>query len=125
MIINGYKIEPKANLYGADLSEANLRRANLSEANLSGANLSGANLRGADLSGADLRGADLSGADLSGANLSEVSFCGATIDGALVYPNDIGGPGHILCALTDEEWKQISERRLNVTNRKNSEKERA
>ena len=47
MIVNGYKIESDANLYGADLRDANL---------------SGANLRDADLSGADLSGADLSGA---------------------------------------------------------------
>ena len=78
--INGYTIEPKADLTvaylrGADLSDANLRGANLSgadlrDANLRDANLSDANLIGADLSGADLSGTDLTGANLSGADLS-------------------------------------------------------
>ena len=89
-------------LHGADLSGANLRWANLSWAYLRGANLREAYLRGADLRGADLRGADLSGADLS-----SVTLCNTTIDGAILSPNDIGGPGWILCALTDVEWKMI------------------
>ena len=86
----------------ADLSGADLREADLRGADLSGADLSGANLRGANL-----RGADLSGANLSGANLSQITLCGATIDGAVVRDDDIGGPGHILCALTDDEWAMI------------------
>ena len=57
MIINNYKIEPKANLYEANLYGANLYGANLRKANLYGANLYGANLYGADLYGADLSGA--------------------------------------------------------------------
>lgn len=73
---------------------------------LSGAYLSGADLRGADLSGADLRGAYLRGADLRGA-----IFCRATIDGATLAPQDIGGPGHILCALTDNEWSAVQKMR--------------
>ena len=72
-VVNGYTIEPGADLRHtklawADLSGANLRGANLHGARLFGANLRGANLSGADLSGADLYGADLYGADLSGAN---------------------------------------------------------
>ena len=47
MIINGYTIEPYA-----DLSDANLSGANLSDADLSGADLGGADLHGANLSGA-------------------------------------------------------------------------
>ena len=54
MIVNGYTIEPRADLYGANLEGADLRVANLE----------GANLRGADLEGADLYGADLYGAKL-------------------------------------------------------------
>ena len=46
MEVNGYKIEPGANLAGADLSGADLSRANLVGANLTGANLSGADLNG-------------------------------------------------------------------------------
>jgi uncharacterized protein YjbI with pentapeptide repeats len=41
MIVNGYKIEPYANLPNAKLSDANLSGANLSYADLSGTNLSG------------------------------------------------------------------------------------
>jgi uncharacterized protein YjbI with pentapeptide repeats len=58
-----YKIDPNANLRGADLN---------------GANLSGANLRWADLRWADLNGADLNGANLSGANLSGADLRWAT-----------------------------------------------
>ena len=56
--VNGYKIEPGANLTGANLTEANLRGANLRGANLSRAWLY-ANLERADLSGANLSGAFL------------------------------------------------------------------
>ena len=56
MKINGYKIEPNADLSGADLTGSNLYRANLS-----GAYLTGADLRRADLRGAVLRRADLTG----------------------------------------------------------------
>jgi hypothetical protein len=74
MQVNGYGIEPNANLrsanlYGADLYGANLRSANLYGANLYGANLYGANLYGADLRDADVRSADLRSANLYGANL--------------------------------------------------------
>jgi len=68
-VVKGHKIEPYANLSGADLRGANLSGAYLSGAYLRGANLRGANLSGADLSGAYLRGANLRGANLSGADL--------------------------------------------------------
>jgi len=86
----------RAYLHGADLSGAALSRANLSEANLSRANLSGA---------------DLSRADLSSANLASITLCGATIDGARITPHHIGGPGHILCVLTEDEWAMITRHR--------------
>ena len=102
-------------LGGAYLSSedlvANLSGANLSGANLSGANLSCANLSGANLSEADLHCANLSGADLSEADLSSAILCGATIDGAILSTFHIGGPGHILCALTKKEWATIKEMR--------------
>ena len=87
MIVNGYKIEPSANLYeanliGANLYEANLIGANLIGANLIGANLIGANLYEANLIGANLIGANLSGADLGGANLSGANLSGAYLRGA-------------------------------------------
>ncbi len=54
----------------------------------------------------------LSKAYLSRADLSGATLCGATIDGAVLRGSDIGGPGHILCALTDDEWAQISAARM-------------
>ncbi len=59
MIVNGYTIEPWANLEGANLEGANLEGANLGWANLYGANLEGANLKGANLGWANLEGAKL------------------------------------------------------------------
>ncbi len=108
-----------ADLSGADLSEADLRKANLSwadlsDANLSGADLTGAILTGADLSGANLREADLSKANLTWADLTRAILCEAVIDGAMVHPTYIGGPGHILYALTDDEHLQIQAMRKGV-----------
>jgi hypothetical protein len=67
--INGYKIEPRADLQGANLQGANLQGANLLDANLRYANLQGANLLDANLLDANLRYANLQGANLQGANL--------------------------------------------------------
>ena len=47
MEVNGYTIEP-----GANLTEANLLMADLTGVDLRGANLEGADLRGANLKGA-------------------------------------------------------------------------
>ena len=55
MIVNGYKIEPNADLIYADLSDANLRNANLRNANLSEADLMHTNFTHADLTGANLK----------------------------------------------------------------------
>jgi uncharacterized protein YjbI with pentapeptide repeats len=49
--VNGYTIEPGADLTGANLEGANLREANLAEASLTVAFLVGANLEGANLGG--------------------------------------------------------------------------
>ena len=57
--VNGYTIEPRADLRGATLTGADLRRADLERANLREANLVGADLVGANLKGAKLREADL------------------------------------------------------------------
>ena len=65
--VNGYTIEPGANLEGA---------------NLEGANLYGANLEGANLERARLRGANLYSASLSnGSSLTE-----AKADNETVWP---------------------------------------
>ena len=50
MEVNGYKIEPGADLHGANLSGANLTGANLTGALLINANLTNANLTNAHLS---------------------------------------------------------------------------
>jgi len=56
MEVNGYTIEPGANLTGAILNCADLSGADLSGADLSWATLHIANLSGANLFGANLRG---------------------------------------------------------------------
>ena len=70
-IVNGYRIEPGADLIGADLAGASLLGANLNSANLEGADLTGAYLVQADLRHADLRGATLTRAVLAGADFRE------------------------------------------------------
>ena len=76
--VNGYTIEPGADLRRANLRGADLRKANLTEANLYEANLTGANLEEANLTGANLRGADFDNANLFKANLSGAIFDGGT-----------------------------------------------
>ncbi len=88
-IVNGYEINPGADLSGANLYGADFSGANLSEADLSGANLYGADLSGANLSEADLSGANLYGADLSGANLSEADLSGANLSEADLSEADL------------------------------------
>ena len=80
MIINGYKIEPNANLKDADLKGADLKGADLNDADLKCADLMGADLKGADLKCADLMGADLKDADLKGADLKGADLKGADLD---------------------------------------------
>jgi len=60
---------------------------------------------------ADLSRADLSRANLTGANLIKTTFCGAILDGMRLAPGDIGGPGYIICALTEVEWQSIKQGR--------------
>ena len=81
-VVNGYKIEPYANLEGAVLRGANLEGANLVGAYLKGANLGDANLEGAYLGGAYLKGANLKDADLEGANLYRADLGDANLEGA-------------------------------------------
>ncbi len=80
MRVNGYIVEPGADLTNAllqdqDLSGAKPRFALLMDANLEGANLRDANLEGTLLYGANLRGADLGGrTDLKGAEADEYTI---------------------------------------------------
>lgn len=100
----GIKIEPGANLAGADLRGRGLGGANLNGANLSGANLSGANLNGANLIGADLTHAiliqtnfsgailieaDLSAVSLIEADLTQANLSGANLDLTSVKPTSV------------------------------------
>ena len=101
MVINGYVIEPGADLSGAsfrrtdmtgaDLSGANLTNVDFKETILVGANLSGANFTGelnhygglnVGLFNADLTNANLSNANLTLVNLNSANFTGANLTGA-------------------------------------------
>ena len=79
--VNGYTIEP-----GADLRGANLRRENLKGADLTGANLRRADLTGADLTEANLEGANLKRANLEGANLEGADLTEAKADEDTTWP---------------------------------------
>ena len=77
LIVNGYTIEPYADLEGVDFEGVDLTGVDLIGANLRGANLSKANLSWVDLEKADLwdanfDGANLWGTRLQGANLQDV-----------------------------------------------------
>ena len=86
--INGYKIEPGAQLQASNLYEADLRGANLAWADLTEANLNNAKLDSAMLDHANLRGANLRGANLRGANLCGANLCNANlIDADLSFAN--------------------------------------
>ena len=69
--VNGYVIEPGADLSYAELRDADLWAANMDGANLWGANLIGTKLTGANLSDSDLYSAKLSGADLTSAHAND------------------------------------------------------
>ena len=103
--VNGYKIEPGADLEGADLRGADLTGADLYCANLFKADLYGAkleraylgeanlsftDLREADLTGAKLMHADLQCADLADAHLGLADFTGATLASANLSGTDLG-----------------------------------
>jgi uncharacterized protein YjbI with pentapeptide repeats len=95
----------------ANLKNANFKNASLENADFTDANLEGANFIGADLLRADFTGANLKNVNFIGADLTNVIFCKATIDGAIVNKDNIGGPGWILYALTKSEAKIIEQER--------------
>ena len=90
-MVNGYKIEAGARLYGADLIEADLSKADLSGAMLYDADLIEADLSKADLSKADLRKAHLRKANLTGANLTGVYLVSADLTLAMLYGANLTG----------------------------------
>ena len=81
-VINGYRMEPDADLSDADLSGADLSGVNLESADVTGADLTSANLEGANLSYADFTDANLSGANLSNANVQSANMWRANLSGA-------------------------------------------
>ena len=93
MEVNGYKIEPGAQLAGADLSGANLTNAKLVSADLQNANLEGANLQNAKLVSADLRGTNLPNEDLGSPGKSYTHWFDdqAGANSAVVIQNQIYG----------------------------------
>ena len=89
MKVNGYEIEPGANLEGATLRDAYLEGAKLSDANLQDADLRdailwGSNLECANLGGANLQGANLRGANLRNANLRYANLRNACLEDAIL-----------------------------------------
>jgi hypothetical protein len=98
-VVNGYKIEPRADLQGANLQGANLQGADLGGSDLCGADLQGANLggaylcvaylEGANLGGANLRRAYLVGANLEGAYLRGANLRGANLEGAYLCESNV------------------------------------
>ena len=90
MEVNGYKIEPKAQLVQANLKAADLERAPLWGADLRNAKLRRAKMKNADLRDADLRDADLRHADLRGANLNNAKLTGADLSNANLQNANLG-----------------------------------
>ena len=76
-MVNGYKIEPYANLTGAKLSDTKLIRVDLYHANLTDADLRGANLSGANLATANLTYANLTNTKMIGTKLFGAKLTGA------------------------------------------------
>jgi hypothetical protein len=112
MNVNGYKIEPKADLQGADLQGAdlqgaNLRGADLRWADLQGADLWRAHLRGANLRDANLRDADLRWANLRDANLRDVDLQGADLQGANLQGADLREARYSVLAVLRTHWEGI------------------
>ena len=74
MEVNGYKIKPKSELLGADLSSLDLEFSNLAGANLKQANLIFSSLSYSELSGALFCEADLYRTDLSNSKCNWANF---------------------------------------------------
>lgn len=82
--VNGYQIQPGADLHGANLAGADLTGADLSGANLVNANLTGAKLNNTNLAGANLSGAVLDNAELVEAYLDKANFSSAHLEYAKI-----------------------------------------
>ncbi len=102
MRVNGYIVEPGADLTNALLQDQDLSGAKPRFALLMDANLEGANLEGANLEGANLEGASLANADLRDANLEGTLLYGANLRGADLRGADLGGRTDLKGAEADE-----------------------
>jgi hypothetical protein len=100
MIVNGYRIAPRANLHGADLRGANLSRANLQGVNLHDTDLRWADLSRANLKQANLYATNLGDAKLEGANLHGADLYSANLHGANLYKADL--------SRADLRWANLS-----------------
>ena len=101
LILDGVSLR-NAQLCGVQLTNARLEDVDFTDTNLADVDLSHATCDGADFTRANL-----TRARLVGTHLLRTTLCGAIIDGAVVASEDIGGPGHIMCALTPLEWGTI------------------
>lgn len=103
MIVNGYKIAPRAHLLGAKLKGADLQGADLRYAFLLSADLSHANLQGANLEEADLENAYLEGANLRFVNLKGADFSRSDLTGAVFQNVDLSHTTHSVYDLVGAE----------------------
>ena len=86
--VNGYKIQPGADLRGADLRGADLTGADLTGADLTSANLTEANLTEANLTDANFTDANLKGANVWGATLPNGSLVPRLTTAVTVIPQN-------------------------------------
>jgi hypothetical protein len=103
MLVNGYKIGPRADLRGAKLKGADLQGADLRYAFLLSADLSHANIHGANLEEADLKDANLTGAYLRFVNLKGADLRGANLTGAVFQNADLYHTTHSVYDLVGAE----------------------
>lgn len=84
-VVNGYTLEPYADLRGANLRNQDLQGANLAYANLQGADLRNSNLTFANAWNADFRGADLRNTNFTKTMLRRSNFEGARFGGTYMF----------------------------------------
>ena len=115
MEVNGYQIEPGADLNGANLTGVNLSGADLTNADLITADLTNADLRDANLAGADLTNADLSWANLSGANLNGAYLTNADLSWANLSGADLRGVNLTGVILRSADLSGVNLGRVNLS----------
>lgn len=104
------RLEPGADLAGADLRGLVLCGADLRGACLIGADVRGADLTATDLLGADLRDARLDGADLAGALFLTPPQVGAARgSGSTRLPEGLVRPGHWAASVPEDRSDRTAE----------------